>query len=110
HAGVYESDSPQVAAQQLEAVLPEVGELAWLRARLLPLPGIDSGQPASREGSFTAWRHFIEAIAADGPLVLVWEDLHWADPSLLDFVAYLAEWAEGVPLLLLCTARPELYE
>jgi class 3 adenylate cyclase/tetratricopeptide (TPR) repeat protein len=110
HAGVYESDSPQVAAQKLEVVLPEVEELAWMRGRLLPLLGIDSGQPASREESFTAWRRFIEAIAADGPLVLVWEDLHWADPSLLDFVAYLAEWAEGVPLLLLCTARPELYE
>ena len=98
HAGVYESDSPEVAAQKLEVVLPEVEERAWLRARLLPLLGIDSGQPASREESFTAWRRFVEAIAADGPLVLVWEDLHWADPALLDFVAYLAEWAEGVPL------------
>ena len=110
HAGIYESDSPEVAAQKLEAVLPEVEERPWLRARLLPLLGIDSDQPASREESFTAWRRFVEAIAADGPVVLVWEDLHWADPSLLDFLAYLAEWAEGVPLLLLCTARPELYE
>ena len=42
--------------------------------------------------------------------VLVFEDLHWADPALLSFLEHLAEWAEGVPLLLLCTARPELYE
>jgi tetratricopeptide (TPR) repeat protein len=42
--------------------------------------------------------------------VIVVEDLHWADPALLDFLSYFAEWAEGVPLLLLCTARPELFE
>ena len=42
--------------------------------------------------------------------MLVFEDLHWADAALLDFLAHLADWAEGVPLLLLCTARPELFE
>ena len=42
--------------------------------------------------------------------MLVFEDLHWADEALLAFLEHLAEWAEGVPLLLLCTARPELYE
>ena len=42
--------------------------------------------------------------------MLVFEDLHWADAALLSFLEHLADWAEGVPLLLLCTARPELYE
>ena len=42
--------------------------------------------------------------------MLVFEDLHWADEALLAFLEHLADWAEGVPLLLLCTARPELYE
>jgi DNA-binding SARP family transcriptional activator len=110
HAGIYESDAPEIAAEKLEAVLAEVEERPWLRARLLPLLGIDSGQPASRAESFTAWRRFLESIASDSPAVIVVEDLHWADPALLDFLTYLAEWAEGVPLLLLCTARPELYE
>ena len=41
-------------------------------------------------------------------MVFVFEDLHWADPALLGFLEHLADWAEGVPLLLLCTARPEL--
>ncbi|HXH97606.1 MAG TPA: adenylate/guanylate cyclase domain-containing protein, partial [Gaiellaceae bacterium] len=110
HAGVFESDSPEVAAAKLERVLPDVEERDWLRARLLPLLGIDSGQSASREESFQAWRRFVESIAAAGPAVVVVEDLHWADAALLDFLSYLAEWAEGVPLLLLCTARPELFE
>ena len=110
HAGVFESDSAEVAAAKLDEVLPEVEERDWLRARLLPLLGVDSGQSASREESFSAWRRFVEAMAADGPTVVVVEDLHWADDSLLDFLSYLGEWAEGVPLLLLCTARPELSE
>ena len=110
HAGVFESDSAEVAAAKLEQVLPDVEERGWLKARLLPLLGIDSGQSASREESFSAWRRFVESIASDGPAVIVVEDLHWADEALLDFLSYFAEWAEGVPLLLLCTARPELFE
>jgi hypothetical protein len=60
--------------------------------------------------AFTAWRQFCEAICEDGPGVLVFEDLHWADDALLDFVDTLSERATGVPLLILCTARPELLD
>lgn len=110
HVGVFESDSPETAAAKLDEALPDVEERDWLRARLLPLLGIDSGQSESREESFAAWRRFVESIAAEGPAVVVVEDLHWADAPLLEFLSYFAEWAEGVPLLLLCTARPELFE
>ena len=110
HAGIFESDSPEAAAAKLDAALPEIEERDWLRARLLPLLGIDSGQSESREESFAAWQRFVESIASDGPAVVVIEDLHWADPPLLEFLSYFAEWATGVPLLLLCTARPELFE
>ena len=110
HAGIFESDSVDAAVAKLEHVLADDVERDWLEARLLPLLGAGSGQPASRDESFLAWRRFIESIASDGPAVVVVEDLHWADTALLDFVSYLAEWAEGVPLLLLCTARPELFE
>jgi class 3 adenylate cyclase len=110
HAGIFESDPPDVAAAKLESVLPDVEERDWLKARLLPLLGVDAGEGASREESYSAWRRFLEGIAADGPAVVVVEDLHWADEALLDFLSYFAEWADGVPLLLLCTARPELHE
>jgi class 3 adenylate cyclase len=109
-AGIFESDSPETAAAKLDEALPDVEERDWLRARLLPLLGIDAGQSESREESFAAWRRFLESFAADGPAVVVVEDLHWADGPLLEFLSYFAEWAEGVPLLLLCTARPELFE
>src|SRR5262249_57195265 len=58
--------------------------------------------------AFAAWRQFFEALAERRPLVLVFEDLHWADEGLLDFVDYLADWAGEVPLLVVATARPEL--
>ena len=51
-----------------------------------------------------------KAIAETGPFVIVVEDIHWADESLLAFLEHLADWAQGVPLLIVCTARPELYE
>ncbi|MDX6427237.1 MAG: hypothetical protein QOD52_2642 [Gaiellaceae bacterium] len=110
HAGIYESDAPDAAARKLDLMLSNTEDRPWLRARLLPLLGIDSGQAPSRDESFTAWLRFIEQIASTGPTVIVVEDLHWADPALLDFLAHLAEWSQGVPLLLVCTARPELFE
>src|SRR5207302_10779557 len=84
-------------------------EPAGLQPRLPPLVGAPA-EPASQEESFAAWRRFCEALAAERMTVLIFEDLHWADPALLGFLEHLADWAEGVPLLVVCTARPELYE
>jgi len=108
--GILESDTPAQAAAKLEQTIPEEDpERAWLLARLAPLVGAPA-EPSSQEESFAAWRRFCESLAAERATVLVFEDLHWADPALLAFLEHLVDWAEGVPLLLLCTARPELYE
>jgi tetratricopeptide (TPR) repeat protein len=110
-AGILESDSAEVAVVKLDtAVPPEASERQWLVQRLAPLVGVEAASPAERQELFTAWRRYLEGLAAARPTVLVFEDLHWADEALLAFLEHLAEWAEGVPLLLLCTARPELYE
>jgi class 3 adenylate cyclase/tetratricopeptide (TPR) repeat protein len=114
-AGMLESDGPEEAAAKLAVAVDEVAEDGaegdWLKATLAPLVGT-GGAPASsdREESFTAWRRFVEGVAAHGPLILVFEDLHWADDALLAFVEHLVDWSTSVPLLVLCTARPELYE
>jgi class 3 adenylate cyclase/tetratricopeptide (TPR) repeat protein len=110
HAGILESDAPEVASTKLDAVLPEGSERAWFRQRLLPLLGIEASSSAEREELFTAWRRFLEQIAEDRPTVLVFEDLHWADDAMLAFLEHLADRAEGVPLLVVGTARPELFE
>ena len=114
-AGMLESDGQEEAAAKLAVAVDEVAEDVaegdWLKATLGPLVGT-GGAPASsdREESFTAWRRFVEGVAAQRPLVLVFEDLHWADDALLAFVEHLVDWSTSVPLLVLCTARPELYE
>ena len=110
HTGILESDPPRVAQEKLDAVLPEGEEREWFRQRLLPLLGIEATSSAEREELFTAWRRFLEGIAEERPTVLVFEDLHWADEAMLAFLEHLADLAEGVPLLLVGTARPELYE
>jgi predicted ATPase len=109
-AGILETDSPETASAKIDAVIPDdAPDAPWLRARLRPLAGLPAPE-AGREENFAAWRAFLELLADDAPTVLVVEDLHWADPALLDFLEHLTEQAEGVPLLLVTTARPELFE
>jgi class 3 adenylate cyclase/tetratricopeptide (TPR) repeat protein len=115
HAGILETDTEEQAQQKLQEVVAELIEDAsdtdWVEAHLRPLIGLaeESQSGADRQAeSFAAWRRFFEALAERGPLILVFEDLHWADDSLLDFIDHLVDWATGVPLLVVCTARPEL--
>ena len=77
---------------------------------LRPLIGVaEEGGGSDRRGeAFAGWRRFLEGLAAERPTVLVFEDLHWADDGLLDFVDGLVDWATDVPLLVVATARPEL--
>ncbi len=110
-AAILESDSAEVAVAKLDAALsPDEPERRWLIQRLAPLVGIEAAAPAERQESFTAWRRYLEGLAAARETVIVFEDLHWADEALLAFLEHLAEWSEDVPLLIICTARPELYE
>jgi class 3 adenylate cyclase/tetratricopeptide (TPR) repeat protein len=109
-AGILETDSPEAAAAKIDAIISgDAPDAPWLRARLRPLAGLAAPQ-AAREENFTAWRAWIELLAEHRPTVLVFEDLHWADPVLLEFVEQLAADVEGVPLLLVGTTRPELFE
>ena len=108
-AGILESDGVARSEARLETLLPEGEDRDRLRARLRPLLGLEA-EEASREENFSAWREFLESLAASGPAVLVVEDLHWADEAMLTFMDYLAQSSAGVPLLVLATARPEALE
>jgi class 3 adenylate cyclase/tetratricopeptide (TPR) repeat protein len=110
HAGILETDDPATAGTKIDAVVPENHpDAPWLRQRLRPLVGLEAPQ-AAKDENFAAWRAFLESVAEAGPAVVVFEDLHWADDALLGFVEHVVEYAEGVPLLLVATARPELLE
>src|SRR5258706_9495747 len=111
--GVLESDSGAETAAKLSASLAELlddpVEAAGIEQHLAPLVGLP-GDDVDRSQGSAARRRWIEALADRYPLVLVFEDLQWADDELLDFVDQLVEWVEGVPLLVLCTTRPQLFE
>jgi class 3 adenylate cyclase/tetratricopeptide (TPR) repeat protein len=112
--GVLETDSVDVADAKLRAGVAaaiDSAEAEWIERHLRPLLGLGAQLAEAgdrRAEAFAAWRRFLEAIAERQPIVLVFEDLHWADDGLLDFIDYLADWASGVALLIVCTARPEL--
>jgi len=92
-----------------EALLPEEHEARPLADTLEEAIG-DAGMSSDREEIFWATRSLFEALARDRPLVVFFEDVHWAEPTFLDLVEYLAERVSGAPILVVCIARPELID
>jgi predicted ATPase/class 3 adenylate cyclase len=116
-AGIVEQDAPDAVAAKLQGSIEELlggsGDESWVEGHLRTLVGL--GEEAElggdrRSEAFSAWRRYLEALAEHRPLVVVVEDIHWADDSLLDFVDELVDWLSDVPLLVVATARPELLE
>jgi class 3 adenylate cyclase/tetratricopeptide (TPR) repeat protein len=114
-AGILHSDGAAAAAAKLHdavaALVADESEARWIERQLRPLVGLDLGREgARRDVEFGAWRRLFESMAERHPLVLVFEDLHWADDALLDFVDELVDRSVDVPLLVVGTTRPELFE
>ena len=111
-AGISENDPPDVCAAKLRASVDQLvadeAERDWVTDHLLPLVGVEHGGGGG--DSAPAWRAFFEGLAERRPLVMVFEDMHWADEGLLDFIDHLVDWATGVPLVVIATARPELLD
>ncbi len=113
-AGILDSDDPEEAgaklAEAVDAVVDDPAQRDWIRSRLAPLIGAGAGSAdVPREELFTAWRRFVEALAYEGRLVLIFEDLHWADVPMLEFIEHLIDEGER-PFMVVCAARPELYD
>src|SRR5262249_55403106 len=100
----------QKVVAMVETLSDDEQEREWLTRNARPLVGLEGAERTERAEAFAAWRRLLEAAAEQRPLVLVFEDLHWADDGLLDFVDYLADWATTVPLLIVGPARPELLD
>ena len=113
-AAILETDGAETVERKLDdavrAALPDPAEAAWVESHLRRLLTLEPAAGAGRDETFAAWRRFFEALAEERPLVLVVEDLHWADDGLLDFIDHLADWAVASPIVLLCTARPEFHQ
>lgn len=112
-AGIFDSDPPWQAHQKLRdsvfALIDDRSDADWVLSRLTPLAGTEESEsPVERSELFNAWQRYFEALAARNPLILVIEDLHWADDSLVEFLDHLIEWTVDAPIILIATARPEL--
>jgi predicted ATPase/class 3 adenylate cyclase len=92
----------------IEEHVPDPDERAFVEPRLAQLLGFGGGEQAERQQLFAAWRLFFERLSDVYPVVMVFEDLQWADESLLDFVEYLLEWSRSHPIFVVTLARPEL--
>ena len=106
-AGIAEDEPVGQARSKLTALLGE--EAADVADRLASVMGLSEAAHPVRE-TFWAARRLLEIAARGEPLVAVIEDIHWAEPTFLDLITYVAESGEDAPLLLLCTSRPELLE
>jgi class 3 adenylate cyclase/tetratricopeptide (TPR) repeat protein len=111
---IAEDEDPASALKKLRAALaeyiPDPDERRWAEPRLAHLLGLEEGAPGDQENLFSAWRILFERLAEREPVVLVFEDMQWADAGLLDFIEYLLEWSRSYPLFVLSLARPELAE
>ena len=106
--------APELARRQLGSALEELirddAERRWIEPRLATLLGRGEPMEFDRDELFAAWRRFFERISERTPVVLVFEDLQWADPSLVDFIEYMATWSRTRPIFILAMARPELLD
>jgi class 3 adenylate cyclase len=112
-AGIFESDSVEVARAKLVTTVERIGAVDGdtVAQHLCILLGLEVEETiADRESLFFSVRCFIEAVAADQPVVLVFEDLHWADSSLLDLVELLSSRLRDIRVMLLALSRPELLD
>ena len=113
-AGILEDEEAGTAREKLrravEAHLTDPNECRFAEPRLAHLLGLEEGAVGDQENLFAAARMFFERLAETGPAVLVFEDIHWADSALLDFIEYLVEWSRDVPLFVLTHSRPELQD
>jgi tetratricopeptide (TPR) repeat protein len=113
-ARIAEDDPPEEALAKLRAAVeehvPDSEEREWIEPRLQHVLALTDRVAADPNDLHSAWRLFFERMALTGPVVLLFEDLHWADAALLDFIEYLLDWSRNHRIYVLTLSRPELGE
>jgi class 3 adenylate cyclase/tetratricopeptide (TPR) repeat protein len=110
--GLVETDDEATTRQKVTETVaqwvPIADEQAWIERALLTLLGIETG--LSSDELFAAWRTFFERISEQGTVTLVFEDLHFADTGLIDFIEHMLDWSRGRPIYIVTLSRPELLD
>jgi class 3 adenylate cyclase/tetratricopeptide (TPR) repeat protein len=108
-AGVVDGDGPAEATAKLGTLLDGDPEAEPITQRIAQLIGLEDAAGPIQDAAW-AVRRLLEALARERLVVLVLDDLHWAEPSLLELVEHITEWSRDAPILVLCAARTELLE
>jgi class 3 adenylate cyclase/tetratricopeptide (TPR) repeat protein len=112
-AGLLETDDESTTRAKVTATLerhvPDPEERRWIEPAILALLGLERSSVGS-EQRFGAWRTFFERLAGSAPVVMIFEDFHFADAGLIDFVDHLLEWSRNVPIFVVTLARPSLLD
>jgi class 3 adenylate cyclase len=113
-AGIFENDPPDLAHQKLDHAVSAVlgsDDAEEVTEHIALLIGLRAeGDVGDRQVLFFSARRLVEALARERPTLLLFEDIQWADSSLLDLVEHLASRVRGVPLVMLALARPEFLD
>jgi tetratricopeptide (TPR) repeat protein len=107
-AGILDSDGPAVARSKLDGLLADSPDPERVGSLVAGLFGW--AEPGATEDAFWAVRKLIEHLASERPVVVVFDDIHWGEPTFLDLIEHLADWTRDAAVLLLCIARAELLE
>ena len=97
-------------AETLTARLVGEAKAGLVAERVAEAVGLGCSAGGGSEETFWAVRKLFEAIARTTPLVLVFDDLHWAEPTFLELIEHIADCSRHVPIFLVCAARPELLD
>jgi predicted ATPase/class 3 adenylate cyclase len=110
-SGILEAEDRESAIAKLQAAVeqyvPDAEDRRFVFPRLAHLIGLEERTAPDKQDLFAAWRLFFERLAEQNPVLMVFEDMQWADPSLLEFIAYLMEWSRAYPLFVVSLVRPD---
>jgi tetratricopeptide (TPR) repeat protein len=112
-AHIADADDDETQRGKLTDVVDEFvdqDDRAWVRTALEVLLGLNPPGTLDAGEAESAWRRFFESIATRAPTVLVFEDIHWADTGMIEFVESMLGWSRRHPLFIVTLARPELIE
>ncbi|PDT81747.1 AAA family ATPase [Sinorhizobium sp. BJ1] len=104
------ADPAKQSVAAIGEILAGVDKAKLIAERIAELLGFGEGDPGTREETFWAVRRLFEVFARERPLVIVAEDLHWADPTFLDLIEHLVDFSRGFPIVIVGTARSELLD
>ncbi|MGA7363194.1 MAG: adenylate/guanylate cyclase domain-containing protein [Candidatus Dormiibacterota bacterium] len=111
-AGILEAENRESALSKLRVAVdeyvPDAEERRFVFPRLAHLIGVEERTAPDKQDLFAGWRLFFERLAEQSPVLMAFEDMQWADPSLLEFIAYLMEWSRDFPLFVISLVRPDV--